>query len=290
MASTNLDLVRSIFATWERGDYSSAEWAHPEIEFVIAEGPAPGSWTGLAGVAASVRDGLSGWEEFRIEAEEYRELDVERVLVLQHFSGRGKKSGLEVGQMRAKGAHLFHVRGGKVTRVVFYWDRERALADLGLAPQAGDPNSANRMEDHWRRLERMYHCAPVNEYFEPRLEVSEGKARIVMPVKPSSFHGGGALHGSVFFKMLDDACAFAVYSAELEVFVPTTSFTVNFLRPVTAGVLEATAKVVGRSGSLYVAEATLRCEDELVATGSGTFTRSRMLLSAVPGYEQPPGA
>src|SRR5207247_2600843 len=136
---------------------------------------------------------------------------------------------------------------------------------------SGDSDHANRIEDHWRRLERMYHSAPVNEYFESRLEVTEGKARIVMPVKPSSFHAGGGLHGSVFFKMLDDACVFAVYSTELEVFVPTTSFNVHFLRPVTAGVLEATGKVVGRSGRVYVAEAALRCEDEVVATGSGTF-------------------
>jgi ketosteroid isomerase-like protein len=67
----------------------------------------------------------------------YRELDGERVLVLTHYSGRGKTSGLELGQVRSKGATLFHVRGGKVTRIVHYWDRERALADLGLAREAG---------------------------------------------------------------------------------------------------------------------------------------------------------
>jgi hypothetical protein len=61
----------------------------------------------------------------------------ERVLVLGHFSGRGKASGLELGQMRTKGASLFHVRGGEVTRFVIYWVREHAFADLGLAPEGG---------------------------------------------------------------------------------------------------------------------------------------------------------
>jgi ketosteroid isomerase-like protein len=133
VASSNLDLVRSIYADWERGDFSSAEWAHPEIEYVIADGPAPGSWKGVAGMAKAMRDFFSAWEEWRGEADEYRELDGQRVLVLVRYSGRGKLSGLEVGQIRAEGASLFHCRDGTVTRFVAYLDRERALADLGLA-------------------------------------------------------------------------------------------------------------------------------------------------------------
>jgi ketosteroid isomerase-like protein len=79
-----------------------------------------------------MRDLLSVWEYVRAQVEEYRELDGDRVLVLHHLSGRAKASGLELGQMRTRGASLFHVRGGKVTRLVFYFDRERAVADLGL--------------------------------------------------------------------------------------------------------------------------------------------------------------
>jgi ketosteroid isomerase-like protein len=134
MASANVELVRSINAAWERGEYGSVDWAHPEIEFVIADLPGSGSWTGVAGMAEGWRDFLSAWEEHRVEAVEYRELDEERVLVLGHFSARGKTSGLEVGQMRTKGANVFHVRDGLVTRLVIYFDRDHALTDLGLAP------------------------------------------------------------------------------------------------------------------------------------------------------------
>ena len=147
MASPNLDLVRSIFSAWERGDYSSAEWAHPEIESVIADGPSPGSWKGLAGMAEGFRDVLSVWEEFHHEVDEYRELDGERVLVLSHFGGHGKRSGLEVGQMGARAAVLFHLHGGEVTRLVLYFDRERALAELGLGPESGSTRSSPRVSD-----------------------------------------------------------------------------------------------------------------------------------------------
>ena len=136
--SSNLDLVRSIFADWERGEYRSIGWAHPEIENEIVGGPSSGSRRGLAGMAELWRDFLSAWEDVRFGADEYRELDGERVLALTHASGRGRTSGLELSQIRTQGAHRFHIRDGKVTRLVIYWDRDRALADLGLAPE-GDP-------------------------------------------------------------------------------------------------------------------------------------------------------
>jgi ketosteroid isomerase-like protein len=132
--------VRSIFAAWGRGDYSAAEWADSEIEFAMADGPVTESWKGLAELAEATRDVLGAWEGARIEPEPYRELDDERVLVLVRYSRRGKTSGLDLAQLQAKGAWLVHVRDGKVTRFVRYWDRERALADLGLAP-VNDPAS-----------------------------------------------------------------------------------------------------------------------------------------------------
>jgi len=130
--SENLDLVCSIHVAPERGDFSPVGWADPEIEYVWPDGLSAGSRTGPVGMAEGWRDYFSAWEELRTVVEEYRELDEERVLVTCAFRGRGKASGLEVGQKRGKGAGLFDVRDGKVARLVNYWDRERALVDLGL--------------------------------------------------------------------------------------------------------------------------------------------------------------
>ena len=131
--SENLDLVRSIYAAWERGDYSSVEWADPGIEFVRGDGPDPVT-VGLSEIAQTWGNVLSAWEGFRIAAEDYRELDAHRVLVITRYSGRGRASGLDIGATGGRGgsATVFHLRGGKVTRLVSYFDRDRALADLGL--------------------------------------------------------------------------------------------------------------------------------------------------------------
>lgn len=131
--SANLNLVRSILEAWGHGDWSTTEWADPDIEYVLTGGgPADGSWSGLAGMAEGFRSYLSAWEDFRVQPDEYRELDSERVLVLTRYSGRGRRSGLELGQTNAKGALLFRLRHGAVTRLVAYAMSDRALADLGL--------------------------------------------------------------------------------------------------------------------------------------------------------------
>jgi ketosteroid isomerase-like protein len=137
--SANLDLVRSIYAAPEGADWGA--WAHPQIEFVIAaDGPSPSRGTGLAAAGKARRDLRDAFEDYRYVVDEYRELDDERVLVIFHRSGRGRTSGLPLGQM-GQGAHLLHVRHGKVTRLVGYFNRERAFADLGLAPEQ-DVNEA----------------------------------------------------------------------------------------------------------------------------------------------------
>ena len=135
MSQENVELARAICAPWADGDYDSAEWAHPDIDVVLPDGPTPGNWMGLAGMAQAYRDFLSAWDDVRTDVEEVRDVNGERVLVLTHSSGRGKTSGLELGPISAKTAVLFQFRGSKVAKLVLYWDRDRAYSDLGLAPE-----------------------------------------------------------------------------------------------------------------------------------------------------------
>ena len=135
--SASLDLVHSIYADWERGNFSSVGWADPEIEYVEAEmGRFPRTSShGVIGLAEAARARLEVLEDVRELAEEYRELDDGRVLVLNLTRGRWKRSGIELGVSKSRpwvGAHLFHIRDGKVTKLVVYGSRDSTFADLGL--------------------------------------------------------------------------------------------------------------------------------------------------------------
>ena len=132
MSQENLELVRSISAAHERGDYGSAEWAHPDIEYVIVGGLTPGSWKGRAAMARAAGELFSTSDEHRTVVEEVRPLDGERVLVLCHTSGRFKASGIELDAAQRQVAELYQVRDGKVIRHVVYFDRADAFAELGL--------------------------------------------------------------------------------------------------------------------------------------------------------------
>ncbi len=134
MSQENVEIVRSIYAERGHGDESDefVRWADPDIEIVSVDGPQPGAWRGFSGLAEALREWREAWVEFQAEPEEFRALGEKRVLVLIRRSGRGKVSGLELGGLRTEGAAVFDLDDGKVTRVVNYFDRDRALVDLGL--------------------------------------------------------------------------------------------------------------------------------------------------------------
>lgn len=140
-------------------------------------------------------------------------------------------------------------------------------------------------DEHFRRLERMYRSAPTNAYFRPEIRIGEGKAEVELAVRPDFFHAASAVHGSIYFKVLDDATFFAASSLVDDVFVLTTSFTLYFLRPVSAGVMTARGTVVSRSSRLLIGEGVIvDSEGREVGRGSGTFMPSRVPLDERLGY------
>jgi ketosteroid isomerase-like protein len=135
--SKSLDLVRSIYAHWERGDFSSVGWADPAIEFTFIDGPEPGRWTGIEQMAAAWRRVLGDFEGFRTESARYEELGDGRILALTRFRGRAKRSGLDLRHMPRHQAAVFTVRGPKVVGIELCWDASRVLADLGSEEVGG---------------------------------------------------------------------------------------------------------------------------------------------------------
>jgi len=139
--------------------------------------------------------------------------------------------------------------------------------------------------EHYRKLEQMYLAAPINAFYSPSIWISHGEATIEIPVKPEFFHAANAVHGSVYFKLLDDAAFFAVNSLIEDDFALTASFTTYLLRPVSDGTLKAAGKVVWSGGRSYIAEAVVMDEDgREIARGSGNFVASKIKLTADMGY------
>jgi len=131
MSGENLDVVRSIYAGWGKGDFSRSDWAHPDIEFGYVGGPEPAASTGIGAMNAVWSEWLRDWVGFRAEPVEYRVLEPDRILVLVRNRGRGRLSGVEF-EERSVG-NYFELDSGLVTKLVVYLDGARALADLGLA-------------------------------------------------------------------------------------------------------------------------------------------------------------
>ena len=140
-------------------------------------------------------------------------------------------------------------------------------------------------DGHFKRLQSMYLAAPINKIFPPTIRVSDGCAEIQLDVKPEYFHSVGAVHGSVIFKLLDDAAFFAANSLEPSVFVLTTSFTTYLTRPISSGIIRAVGKVVNKNRSQFIAEAIAYDSDgKEIGRGNGIFVRGKIPLLEALGY------
>ncbi|MBA4763915.1 PaaI family thioesterase [Qipengyuania huizhouensis] len=146
--------------------------------------------------------------------------------------------------------------------------------------------SGSGAELHWRALEGLYSSAPVNALFDSTLEVTgEGTARITFEVTESVYHAAGAAHGTIYFKMLDDAAFYAANTLVTDRFLLTTSFNLHFTKPVREGKVVAEGRWISGRRRVFVAESKLvDAEGEEIGRGTGTFMKSRIPLSSLPGY------
>jgi uncharacterized protein (TIGR00369 family) len=155
-----------------------------------------------------------------------------------------------------------------------------------MPPEAGPGATSTGAAAHFRALESLYRQAPVNRLFESRIEiVEEGFARIRFKVDEAAFHAAGAAHGTLYFKMMDDAAFYACNSLVTDRFLLTTAFNLNFTRPLRGGEAIAEGRWASGRRRVFVGDARLiDSTGEEAGRGTGTFMRSHIALSTLPGY------
>jgi len=148
------------------------------------------------------------------------------------------------------------------------------------------PEAETGAAAHFRALESLYRQAPINRMFDSELEIaSEGIARIRFTVDEAVFHAAGAAHGTLYFKMLDDAAFYACNSMVTDHFLLTTAFNLHFTRPIRSGPVVAEGRWASGRRRVYVGDARLiDASGEEAARGTGTFMRSRIPLASLAGY------
>lgn len=142
--------------------------------------------------------------------------------------------------------------------------------------------------EHYKKLENMYLSANFNQeiYQSTTVKIHKELAQIQLTIEPKYFHALGAIHGSVYFKLLDDAAFFAVNSIVEDAFVLTTNFNINLVRPANQGIITAIGKVKFKSRHLFIAESSLINEDgKEIAFGTGHFAKSKIELTEDIGYK-----
>ena len=143
------------------------------------------------------------------------------------------------------------------------------------------------MKAHYEKLQKMYLNANINTmmFSTTTALISEAKAEIGLTISKKHFHALGAIHGSVYFKLLDDSAYFAVSSVVKDYFVLTTSFNLNIIKPASKGILTGIGKVKFQSKNIFTAESKIIDEQgNEIAFGTGNFLKSKVPLSKDIGY------
>lgn len=124
--------------------------------------------------------------------------------------------------------------------------------------------------------------------FDSVLEITEaGIARIRFNLDERHYHAAGAVHGTSYFKMLDDAAFYAANSLVTDRFLLTTAFNLHFTKPLHGGMVTAEGRWISGQRRVFVAEARLiDSNGDEAARGTGTFMRSRIPLAGLTGYRK----
>jgi uncharacterized protein (TIGR00369 family) len=151
---------------------------------------------------------------------------------------------------------------------------------------ATPPESVRGEEAHFRSLEALYRSAPIDRQFQSEMRiVGAGRCEIQFQVDDRYFHAAGAAHGTIYFKMLDDAAFYAANSLISDRFLLTTAFNLHFTRPMRGGAATAEGRWISGKRRVLIAEARIiDAEGEECARGTGTFLRSHIALSGLAGY------
>ena len=141
------------------------------------------------------------------------------------------------------------------------------------------------LQNHYDKLARMYLNAHTNGYYKPAIRISKGKAEIDITVSEQFFHSAGAVHGSVYFKVLDDAAYFAASSVIRDAMIVTASFNLYFIRPITKGVMHGAGTLAHRASRLIIVESKIVDDSgTVIAQGSATFMKTDIALDEKVGY------
>lgn len=142
-------------------------------------------------------------------------------------------------------------------------------------------------QDHYKKLENLYTKVNIGEFYDTtQMTVSQKHAEISLEIEPKYHMGLGLTHGSVYFRLLDDACFYACMSLEDETHLLTSRFNIEFLKPVISGKVIAKGKITHELKRGYHAESALyNSQGEMVAYGSGYFAKTKMLLSNIEAYK-----
>ncbi|MCY3413401.1 MAG: PaaI family thioesterase [Candidatus Heimdallarchaeota archaeon] len=139
---------------------------------------------------------------------------------------------------------------------------------------------------HYRKLENMYHSHPLNQFYNAKILIFKEEAMLELKLDPKYYHAGNAVHGSVYFKVLDDAAFFAANSVVEEVFLLTKNFFIEFIRPISVGKIIAKAKLLSvESGEYKVISELYNEDDKLIGKGTGKFVKSNHKLQEAMGYK-----